>query len=70
MGGIIHRTSRLDLDVRISPHPAPDNLGFSTPAHMNIIMAGLMDSQQIASFPVVVVSIDVVEVYPFFVDEF
>ena len=25
MGGIIHRTSVLDLDVRVSLHPAPDN---------------------------------------------
>ena len=70
MGGIIHRTSQLDLDVLVSQHPAPDNLGFSTPAHMDIIMARLVYSQQIISFPVVMVSINVVEMYPFFVDEF
>ena len=27
MEGIIPRTSLLDLDVRVSQHPAPDNLG-------------------------------------------
>jgi len=27
MGGIILRTSQLDPDVRLSPHPAPDVLG-------------------------------------------
>ena len=70
MGGIIHRTSRLDLDVRVSQHPAPDNLTLSALAHMDIIVAGLMNSRQIASFPVVVVSIDVVEVNSFLVNEF
>ena len=29
MEGIIPRTSLLDLDVLVSQHPAPDNLGFT-----------------------------------------
>ena len=45
MEGIIPRTSLLDLDVLVSQHPAPDNLGFSIPAHVDVVVAGLMYSQ-------------------------
>jgi hypothetical protein len=38
MGGIIHRTSPLDLGVRLSPHPAPEILGFR-PAHVYVVLA-------------------------------
>jgi hypothetical protein len=39
MGVIKLRTSQLDRSVRLSPHCAPDILGFRL-AHVDIIMAG------------------------------
>jgi len=70
MEGLIPRTSLLDPCVRFSPHTASDNLTLSAFANMDEIVAGLVYSQQIVGFPVVVVSINVVEVYSFFVNEF
>ena len=44
MEGIILRTSLLNLDVQLSPHPASDLIRAWFPfAHVNIIVATLMD---------------------------
>jgi hypothetical protein len=39
------RPSLLDLDVPISVHPAPDNLGscLAFASHVDVVMAALMD---------------------------
>ncbi len=37
------RPSRLDPDVRISTHPAPDKLDFSSLAHVDILVTALVD---------------------------
>jgi hypothetical protein len=62
--GITQRPSLLDPDVRVSPHPAPDNLGRS-PAHVNEIVTRLMHRQEVVMPPVVVVAINVVEMNGF-----
>jgi hypothetical protein len=41
MGTVTSRTSHLDPDVRLSPHPAPDILSARL-AHVLVIVAGFM----------------------------
>jgi len=45
------RPSQLDLDVRVSLHPAPDNLGLRL-AHVDVIVAGLVYCHQVFWLPV------------------
>ena len=59
MAGIIPRTSLLDPSVRLSPHSAPDILGFPL-AHVDVIMATLMYSQKVFGLPVLVIAVYVV----------
>jgi hypothetical protein len=54
------RTSLLELDVRVSPHPAPDNLA-NWLAGVDIIMTGFMYCRQVFGFPVVVISINMMK---------
>ena len=42
MGGIILRTSQLEPDVRLSPHPAPDVLSLRF-AHVDIVVAAFVN---------------------------
>jgi hypothetical protein len=58
-GTIKPRPSHLDLDVPLSVHPAPDFLGscLAFAAHVDVIMAALMDHNKVAGSPVCMVSI-------------
>ena len=37
------RPSHLDPDVRFSPHPAPDKLGFPSLAHVDVMVTAFMN---------------------------
>ncbi len=53
--------SQLDPDVRLSPHPAPDKLDFSSLAHVDILVTALMYCYQVSGFPIIVISVYVMK---------
>jgi hypothetical protein len=63
--GITPRPSQLNLGVRLSPHPASDNLI----AHVDEIVAAFMNNHQVVSFPVAMIAVFVVQMHPLFSDE-
>ena len=64
-GVITLRPSQLDPDVPVSVHPAPDNLPLRV-AHVDVLVARLVNRHQVLRFPIVMVAVDVVEVYLLF----
>ena len=61
--------SLLDLDVRLSPHPAPDVLGIY-PCHVDIIMTAFVDCLQVLSAPILMVTISMVQMNSFVIYKF
>ena len=66
---ITPRPSHLDPDVPVSVHPAPDNLGLFTLAHVDVVVARFMHCHQVFWLPIVMVAVNVMEVYTFFPKE-
>jgi|GEM_PF-5329477 len=53
------RTSHLDLDVRLSEHPAPENLNLYDFAHVDVVMTATMNRQEVVVIPVIMVAVNV-----------
>ena len=68
--GIIPRPSHLELYVQLSSHTAPEYLGFCSLALMYHLVTTLMYCYQVIGFPIVMVTIDMMEMYSFITCKF
>jgi hypothetical protein len=66
---IISRPSHLDPSVPLSLHSAPDNLIFRF-AHVMISVTTFVNDRKVFLFPVAMIAICVMQMYPFFSHEF